>query len=157
MTTKSLRSLWPCVIFMTPLFWLLEVAQNQAHRWVRGHYGWTYSASPYSWFSFGSMFLWIGAVVLIWSLDRFVFLPRGTPRWRRLALMALACFAGEWLGGLLGDLLHHPMQRWTGSPLVYVSPVAYGYWCMNVLCYDLLHRWLSAPRAMIPPRQAVTP
>lgn len=136
--------LWLCLVFMTPLLWFLELLQNQAYRMVRGEYGWTYPASPHTWFYFSSMFLWAGGIAVTWSLDRFVFVPRGTPQWRRVPLLALVLFAGEWVGGFVGDrILHAPMQRWTDSPLVYVSPIAYGFWLMNVLCYDLMRRWLS--------------
>jgi hypothetical protein len=138
------RSLGPLLVCLSPLFWFMELLQNQAYRWAEGHYGWLYPASPYQSFYFPSVFLWASAITVIWTLDTFVFLPRGTPQWRRVPLLALACWAGEWLAGFVGDQVGLPMQHWPDSPLRYIRPSAYWLWCLDVLCYDWLRRWMSA-------------
>lgn len=140
------RSLGFCVVCLSPLFWFMELLQNQLYRLILGHYGWSYPASPYTSFYFPSVFLWAGAITIIGSLDHCVFVPRGTPQWRRVPLLAMACFAAEWLVGLVGDLVHLPMQHWEHSPLVYIRPSAYWFWCLDVLLYDWLRRWMGAAR-----------
>jgi hypothetical protein len=138
------RSLGLSLVCLSPLFWFMELLQNQLYRWVEGEYAWSYPASPYTSFYFLSVFLWAGAIAIIGILDHYVFVPRGTTQWRRVPLLALACFAGEWLGGFVGDHVGLPMQHWTSSRLVYIRPSAYWFWCLDVLCYDWLRRWMSA-------------
>lgn len=144
------RSLGPCLVCFSPLFWFMELLQNQLYRWVEGDFAWRYPASPYGSFYFPSVFLWAAAIALIWTLDTAVFVPRGTSQWARVPLLALACFAAEWFAGYAGDRLHLPMQHWRSSPLLYIRLSAYWLWCLDVLCYDWLRRWMSAAG---PPRR----
>lgn len=138
------RSLGPWMICLSPLFWFMELLQNQLYRMAEGHYAWHYPASQYSSFYFPSLLLWASAIAVIWTLDNFVFVPRATPQWLRVPLLALACWSGEWLAGFVGDWIGLPMQHWTDSPLVYIRPSAYWFWCLDVLCYDWLRRRMSA-------------
>jgi hypothetical protein len=127
------------LFYLTPLFWLLELAQNVAWRWVNGSWGWVYPASPHGWFSFGSMVLWASAVGLMWSLHTFWFEPRQVPLWRRIVSGAAITWVGEWVGGFLAVLLTgEPMQVWPGASLVYVSYPAFFFWVSNVTLYFLL-------------------
>ncbi len=141
------RSLVPLLVCLSPLFWFMELFQNQLYHWVEGRYGWLYPASKYSSFYFPSLLLWASAIAVIWTLDTFAFIPRGTPQWRRVPLLALACWAGEWLAGFAGDRVGLPMQLWTDSPLKYIRPSAYWFWCLDVLCYDWLLRWMRSSGA----------
>jgi hypothetical protein len=46
---------------------------------------------------------------------------------------------GEWLGGFVAaEILHHPLQIWPGTKLVYVSFSALFFWLSNVIIYHLL-------------------
>lgn len=133
------RILLTQVLYIAPLFWFMELAQNVAWRWVNGDWGWIFPESPYNWFSFASIILWAGCVVLLWSLHYFWFHPRRVKVWTRVALGAVACFVGEWVGGFLAaNVFNHPLQVWPGSPLVYVHWCALFFWVSNVIVYQLL-------------------
>jgi hypothetical protein len=134
-----LRVLATQVLFITPLFWLMELAQNNVWRWVTGQWGWVYPTSPYGWFSFNSMVLWAGAVLTFWSLHCFWFYPREVPTWLRIVVGGVAGWAGEWVGGYLAvHLTGSPLHVWPGSPLVYISVPALFFWMSNVVTYHLL-------------------
>lgn len=145
-TAPRARSFWTYarvlatqILYLTPIFWLLELAQNQLFRLVQGEWGWVYPASPYGWFSFGSLTLWAGAITLLWTLHYFGFYPRKVSVWRRVLISAVILWAGEWLGGFLADkVFGSPLQVWPGSPLVYVSFGAIFFWVSNACIYHLL-------------------
>lgn len=127
------------VFHLAPLFWLLELSQNVAWRWMNGEWGWVYPASAYHWFSFGSLVLWASAVCLMWSLHTFWFEPRRVKLWRRIVYGGAVTWGGEWLGGFLAvQLTGEPMQVWPGSSLVYVSYPAIFFWVSNITVYFLL-------------------
>ena len=145
-TAPRARSFWTYarvlatqILYLTPFFWLLELAQNQLFRLVQGQWGWVYPASPYGWFSFGSLTLWAGGIALLWTLHYFWFYPKKVSVWRRVLISAVLLWAGEWLGGFLADkVFGSPLQVWPGSPLVYVSFGAIFFWVSNACLYHLL-------------------
>ncbi len=133
------RILLTQVLYIAPLFWFMELAQNVAWRWVNGDWGWYFPESPYHWFSFASIILWAGCVMLLWSLHYFWFYPRRVKLWTRVGIGAAACWAGEWVGGFVAaNVFNHPLQVWPGSPLVYVHWCALFFWVSNVIVYQLL-------------------
>lgn len=134
-----LRVLATQVLFITPLFWFMELAQNHLFLWATGQWGWVFPESPYEWFSFGSIGLWAGAVGLFWSLHYFWFYPRNVKPWVRIVVGGLAGWAGEWVSGYVAaHVLGKPLQVWPGSPLVYVSFPALFFWMTDVVTYHLL-------------------
>ncbi|WP_141617130.1 hypothetical protein [Myxococcus sp. AB036A] len=134
-----LRVLLTQVLYVAPLFWFMELAQNVAWRWMNGDWGWVFPKSPYHWFSFGSLILWAGCVALLWSLHFFWFYPRRVKVWSRLAIGAGVCWTGEWVGGYVAaNVFNHPLQVWPGSPLVYVHYSALFFWVSNCIVYHLL-------------------
>jgi hypothetical protein len=127
------------ILYLTPIFWLLELTQNQLFRWVQGDWGWIYPASPYYWFSFASLAMWAIGIGLMWTLHYYWFHPRKMPVWRRVAWGTVIAWCVEWLGGWVADkVLGAPLQVWPGSPLVYVSFGAIFFWMSNVTLYYLL-------------------
>jgi hypothetical protein len=127
------------ILYLTPIFWLLELTQNQLFRIVQGEWGWIYPSSPYHWFSFGSLMLWAGCIFLLWTLHYYWFYPKRVTVWQRVAFGTVITWAGEWLGGYLMDkVVGSPLQVWPGSPLVYVSFGALFFWMSNVIIYHLL-------------------
>ncbi len=88
------------ILYLAPVFWLLELTQNQLFRLVQGEWGWVYPASPYGWFSFGSLTLWAGAIFLLWTLHYYWFYPKKVSVWRRVLIGA----AFTWTGGVAGRL-----------------------------------------------------
>jgi len=127
------------ILYMAPLFWLLELSQNQAWKAANGEFGWVYPDSPYRWFSFGSMILWAGSVFLMWTLHYYWFYPKGMKLWTRIAIASVVCWVGEWVGGFLAvQLTGQHLHVWPGSKLVYVSFPALFFWVSNVIVYHLL-------------------
>lgn len=127
------------ILYVAPLLWLLELSQNQAWKAVNASYGWVYPASPYGWFSFGSMVLWAGSVFLMWTMNYYWFHPRGMRLWTRIALASMVCWVGEWVGGYMAvQLTGQPLHVWPGAKLVYVSFPAIFFWVSNVIIYHLL-------------------
>jgi hypothetical protein len=135
----SLGSLAFHIIYVTPIFWFVELLQNQLYWKLTGEPGWTYPLSPYHWFSFESLGLWGGSVALIWCLNFFWFLRRDVGLVKRMVIAGTLCWAGEWLAGFVADqVFHHPLQVWTNAPLVYVKFSALFFWWWDVLFYQLL-------------------
>ncbi|HLL06203.1 MAG TPA: hypothetical protein VK539_36865 [Myxococcaceae bacterium] len=127
------------VVYVTPIFWFVELLQNQLYWKLTGAPGWTYPRSPYHWFSFESLGLWGGSVVLIWCLHFFWFQRRGVGMVKRMIIAGTLCWAGEWLSGFVADqVFHRPLQIWTNAPLVYVQFSALFFWWWDVLLYQLL-------------------
>jgi hypothetical protein len=127
------------VIYVTPIFWFVELLQNQLYWTLNGEPGWTYPRSPYNWFSFESLGLWGGSVVLIWCLHFFWFLRRDVGLMKRMIIAGTLCWAGEWLAGFVAaEVFHRPLQVWTDAPLVYVKFSALFFWWWDVLLYRFL-------------------
>ncbi|MBJ6766167.1 hypothetical protein JGU66_35900 [Myxococcaceae bacterium JPH2] len=127
------------VLYITPLFWFLELSENVAWRWMNGTWGWVYPESPYEWFSFNSLFLWAAAVTMLWALHHFWFYPRRVKLWQRLITSTVIGWMGEWFAGFIAaEVFHHPLQIWPNSQLVYVSFSALFFWLSNTILYHLL-------------------
>jgi hypothetical protein len=127
------------ILYVAPLLWLLELAQNQAWKAVNGTYGWLYPDSPYGWFSFGSMVLWVGSVFLMWTMHYYWFHPRQLKAWARVGIGSVVCWVGEWIGGFMAvALTGKHLHVWPGATLVYVSGPAIFFWVSNVIVYHLL-------------------
>jgi hypothetical protein len=127
------------LVYVTPIFWFMELLQNQLYWVLTGKPGWTYPRSPYNWFSFESIGLWGGSVVIIWCLHFFWFLRRDVGQVKRMIIAGSLCWAGEWLAGFVAaEVFHRPLQVWTDAPLVYVGFSALFFWWWNVLLYQLL-------------------
>ncbi|MCP3143940.1 hypothetical protein [Pyxidicoccus xibeiensis] len=134
-----LRVLLTQVLYIAPLFWFMELAQNIAWKQMNGEWGWYYPESPYHWFSFGSLILWTGCVGLLWSMHCLWFYPRRMTVWPRILISAVVCWLGEWFGGYVAaNVFGHPLQVWPGSPLVYVHYSALFFWVSNAVIYHLL-------------------
>ena len=132
------------VSYVTPIFWFVELLQNQLYWKVTGEPGWTYPLSPYHWFSFESLVLWAGSVTIIWSLNVFWFQRRDVGLLKRMIIAGSICWAGEWLAGFLADrVLGHPLQVWTNAPLVYITFSALFFWWWDVLLYQWLTKDLA--------------
>ncbi|RKG99972.1 hypothetical protein D7X74_38960 [Corallococcus sp. CA047B] len=124
------------LLILAPCFWLLELSQNVAFRWMNGDWGWVYPESPHHWFSIVSLGLWSGAVVALWALNTYWFRPARMARWQRVLWASALCWLGQWLGGFLAaEVFHHPLQVWPGTRLVYVSFSALFFWAANALLY----------------------
>ncbi|MCY1030244.1 hypothetical protein OV207_02160 [Corallococcus sp. BB11-1] len=144
------RVLLAQLLLLVPCFWLLELSQNVAFRWMNGDWGWVYPESSHGWFSVISLGLWSGAVVALWALNTRWFRPARMPRWQRVLWSTALCWLGQWLGGFLAaEVFHHPFQVWPGSRLVYVSFSALFFWAANALLYQWIAR--DDPEAL-PPR-----
>jgi hypothetical protein len=127
------------ILYLTPIFWLLELTQNQLFRIVQGDWGWVYPSSPYHWFSFASLMMWALGIGLMWTLHYYWFYPKRLTVWRRVAYGTVITWCGEWVGGYVADhVFGSPLQEWTGSPLKYVSFGAIFFWMSNVIIYHLL-------------------
>src|SRR6218665_117745 len=127
------------ILYVAPLLWLLELLQNQAWRAANGTYGWVYPDSPYGWFSFGSMVLWVGSVFLMWTLHYYWFHPKQFRLWTRVGIASAICWAGEWVGGFMAvELTGKHLHVWPGAALVYVSFPVLFFWVSNVIVYHLL-------------------
>lgn len=127
------------ILYLTPIFWLLELTQNQLFRIVQGTWGWVYPSSPYQWFSFGSLMIWAFGIGLMWTLHYYWFYPKRLTVWKRVAYGAAISWCVEWAGGFMAEkLMGNPLQVWPGSPLVYVSFGAIFFWVSNIIFYHLL-------------------
>lgn len=131
------------VLYITPLFWFMELLQNLGWKAVAGSYGWVFPESPYNWFSFASMGLWAGSVGIMWTLHYFWFYPKGVKPWLRWLIAGAVCWGGEWSAGYLSvHVIGYPMQVWPGAALVYVGIPALVLWVGDVVVYQVLTQYL---------------
>ena len=127
------------ILYLTPIFWLLELTQNQLFHMVQGEWGWTYPSSRYEWFSFSSLMMWAFGIGLLWTLHYYWFYPKRVTVWRRVAYGTVLGWCVEWAGGFAAaKIAGNPLQVWPGSPLVYVSLGAIFFWMSNIVVYQLL-------------------
>lgn len=132
------------ILFISPLFWFLELLQNKVYLLTIGRYGWGYEPDPHgnltAWYSLRSLFPWCTTVVVFSLLDAFWFERRRMPLPFRMLIAGLIGFGGEWTTGFLSDhVLGHCLQIWPGSSLVYVSLSALPFWFVD---YAVFH-WLT--------------
>jgi len=139
------------VMFLAPLFWFMELLQNQLYLWVTGSYGWGYlpgpDGLPTAWYSLLSVPLWAITIATFSLLDG-IFERQRTPYLLRTVIAGVVGFAGEFTAGFVGDrYLHHCLQIWPKSNLVYISLTALPFWCADYLIFHLLTRELRSAHA----------
>jgi hypothetical protein len=139
------------VLFLAPLFWFMELLQNQLYLWFTHRYGWGYapdaSGAPTAWYSLMSLPLW-GFTVVVFALLDATFERRGTSYPLRTLIAGAIGFAGEFLAGFVcARYFHHSLQIWPDSPLVYISLSALPFWCADYLIFHLLTRELRSAHA----------
>ncbi|RKG70707.1 hypothetical protein [Corallococcus terminator] len=129
------------LLILAPCFWLLELSQNVAFRWMNGDWGWVYPESPHRGFSVVSLGLWSGAVVALWALNTLWFRPARMALWQRVLWTTALCWPGQWLCGFIAaEVFHHPFQVWPGTRLLYVSFSSLFFWAANALLYQWVVR-----------------
>jgi hypothetical protein len=139
-----MRLLGPLIIqilYLTPLFWLMELVHNQFFRVVLngGEWGWHYPRSRHGWFSFWSLPAWAATVAIFCLLHCFLF-----ERWRaglpaRVAVGGAVGWLGEYSTGFFAArVLKKPLQIWNRSRLRFVRPIALPFWMTNLLLYYFL-------------------
>lgn len=122
-----------------PVLWLFEILQNAIYMIFTGNWGWIYPASPYHFFSFQSIPLWLTAVAVIFTVYRFLFLPRNMKFIYRIIITALIGFILEWTNGYTYNLMtSHHMFIWEKSAFLYIDFIAYPMWCINALIYEIM-------------------
>jgi hypothetical protein len=139
------------ILFIAPLFWFMELAQNQLYLWATGNYGWGYRPGPdglpTAWYSLMSAPLWAMTIATFSLLDA-IFERSRTPYLLRTVIAGVVGFAGEFTAGFVGDrYLHHCLQIWPKSNLVYISLTALPFWCADYLIFHLLTRELRSAHA----------
>lgn len=144
---KFLKALGWQLLLLVPLFWLIELAQNQAYRLVLGDYGWHYPQSPHHWFSFLSLPSWGIAITAMALVERHGARPG---QWREAWACLVAgsvCWALEWGNGWFhAEVLGAPLYVWPFSPLRYVGPEALLWWWGNAWLYRRLAPVVSPQR-----------
>jgi hypothetical protein len=147
----TIRRLFQQVIFIAPLFWFMELLQNQLYWWFTGSFGWGYqpdaSGEPTAWYSLVSFPLWVLTIVVFSLLDG-AFERRGTAYPLRTLIAGAVGFGGELAAGFVCDrYLHRCLQIWPDSSLVYISLSALPFWCADYLIFHLLTRELRSAHA----------
>jgi hypothetical protein len=127
------------LLYLPFTFWFLELGQNIFTKKMTGHYGWLYPESEYKFFYFQSLISWCVCVTVFWSLYFWLFIPKKFTFLQSMLVCTGVGWGSEWLFGFLADnVLHHPMQIWPRSPLVYVSFFALFWWFMNSVIFYFL-------------------
>jgi hypothetical protein len=142
----GVRQLVAQVIFITPLFWLMELLQNQVYLAFSHAYGWRYRDAQgqlTAWYSFESLMPWAITVAVFSLLDAFAFEPWRLSLVLRMLIAGAIGWCGEWLTGAFFDhVLGHCLQIWPGSGLVYVAPSALPFWIFDFAVFHVLVREL---------------
>lgn len=139
------------VLYITPLFWFMELAQNWMYLIITGQHGWVYPVDLHvdvknctDWYSLRSLPTWALTVTVFSVLDRLFERRRMAVAWR-LLIAGLIGWAGEWVAGFVSHgYLHHYLQVWPRSPLVYVGISALPLWFLD---FVLFHRLTEELRA----------
>ena len=132
------------ILFISPLFWFMELLQNKLYLIAINRYGWGYEPDAHgnltAWYSFRSLLPWCMTVAVFSLLDTFWFERRRTSLLLRMVIAGLIGFAGEWTTGFISDrLMGHCLQIWPESRLVYISLSALPFWLLD---YAVFH-WLT--------------
>ncbi len=135
------------ILFISPLFWFLELLQNKVYLFTIGRYGWGYEPDAHgkltTWYSFRSLLPWCTTVVVFSLLDEFWFERRRMPLPVRAVIAGLIGFGGEWTTGFISDhLMGHCLQIWPESSLVYISISALPFWFVDYVVFHWLTREL---------------
>lgn len=144
------------LLYITPIFWFNELAQNWVFRLATGTFGWGYPSTPdprgpLDWYSLWSLPAWALTVVAFSALQ-FFFFERAregeahrVPFWAQVTIAGAVGWGGEWATGYLSTtVLHHYLQVWPSSPLVFVSLSALPFWLVD---YMLFHHLTSELRS----------
>ena len=139
------------VLFLSPLFWFMELLQNQAYRLVTSQFGWLYRLPPPSahttWYSVRSLPCWLLTVSVFSMLDE-IFQRKQLPGLARLVIAGTVGWVGEWtIGYVAAHLSQRGLQFWPGSPLVYIAFSALPIWWMDFLIFQWLTRELRHAQA----------
>jgi hypothetical protein len=138
------------VLYIGPLFWFIELLQNQFFRLVQhGTWGWEYpnslSCGPspgmtaHRWFCFKSIGLWCTSVAMFWLLEVLWFKRKQTPFWLRALIAGTLGWAGEFTAGWVSyKVFGVYLQRWNDSNLEFVKLIALPFWWSNYLVFHLL-------------------
>jgi hypothetical protein len=139
------------ILFISPLFWFMELLQNKIYLLALDRYGWGYDPDPQgrltSWYSFRSLLPWVTTVAVFSLLDTFWFERRRLALPLRMLIAGVIGFAGEWCTGFVSDrMLGHCLQIWPGSPLVYIAFSALPFWFIDYAVFHWLTRELRMAR-----------
>lgn len=139
------------VLYITPLFWFMELFQNWIYKEVTGQYGWGYpdaagalrdATVPLAWYSLKSVPLW-GLTVVVFSTLEPIFVKHKLSFLWRMAIAGGIGWAGEWTAGFLSTrVLHEYLQVWHDTKLIYISVSVLPFWCLNFLFFHLLTKEL---------------
>lgn len=141
------------VLFITPLFWFMELLQNYGYKLATGDWGWRYCDSvgqltearrSYDWHSLLSLLPWAFTVIVFSALEP-VFARHRVPFLLRMIVAGTIGFAGEYSVGYLGaNFFHLYLQIWNHAPLTYISLSALPIWCLDFWVFHLLTQELRS-------------
>jgi hypothetical protein len=127
------------VLYIGPLFWFMELLQNQIFNRAQGKWGWFYPTSDYHWFCFKSLGLWGGSIAVFWLLEVLWFQPRNIGFLRRMFIAGTIGWVGEWTAGWASyKIFGVYLQRWNDSSLQFVKVIALPFWWSNFAVFHLL-------------------
>ena len=131
------------ILFISPLFWFMELLQNKVYLLAIDRYGWGYEPDAQgrltAWYSFRSLLPWATTVAVFSLLDTFWFERKRMSLLLRMVIAGVIGFWGEWFTGFISNYTGHCLQIWPGSTLVYISPSALPFWLLD---YAVFH-WLT--------------
>jgi hypothetical protein len=139
------------VLFLAPLFWFMELLQNQAYRLVTSQFGWFYRLAPpnqhTTWYSVRSLPCWLLTVSVFSMLDE-RFERKQLSRLTRFLIAGTLGWAGEWMIGFIAaHVSQRGLQIWPGSPLVYIAFSALPIWWIDFVIFQWLTRELRHAQA----------
>ncbi len=144
--TFGVRQLLARILFITPLFWFMELLQNRIYLAFAHDYGWRYRDAQgqlTAWYSFDSLMPWAITVAVFSLLDAFAFEPYRVALVLRMLVAGAIGWCGEWATGALFDrVFGHCLQIWPGSSFVYVAPSALPFWIFDFAVFHFLVREL---------------
>jgi hypothetical protein len=146
----GVRRLAKQVLFIGPLFWFMELLQNQvyfaAHKLLADGqgYGWGYhpgaNGKPTAWYSPMSLPLWALTVAVFSLLDELWFNRVRMHFVWRVVIAGVVGFFGEAFAGYgCEHFLGRCLQIWPGSPFRYIAVSALPFWLFD---YVVFH-WLT--------------
>jgi len=162
----GIRRLVTQVLFIAPLFWFMELLQNQVYLLFAHDFGWRYKDAHgqlTDWYSFESLLLWAFTVAVFSLLDVLLFEPRRLPLVLRMLIAGVVVGPASWPRERSSDrVLGHCLQDLAGSFLVYIAPSALPFWIFDFAVFHFLvremrrrARALTAPSAHVLRREAV--
>ena len=144
--TLGVRRLLTQILFIAPLFWFMELLQNQVYLVFAHDFGWRYRDAHgqlSAWYSFESLLPWAFTVAIFSLLDALAFEPWRLPLILRMLIAGVIGWCGELGTGAFFDrVLGHCLQIWPRSFLVYVAPSALPFWILDFAVFHFLVREL---------------